>query len=122
MPFCYVDINRSPSFQSGLTSLRKRFPKIDKDLEEVWPDIARNHQEARQAESIPGFKNTLFKYRAKCSDMNRGSRGGYRIIGYYHQASNTLYPIFIYHKTDQSDINGREVAKLVKELLEMLEK
>ena len=119
MSLCYVDFDRSPTFQSLLASLRKRFPRIDDDLEGIWVDIARDHQHARQAESLIGFNNTVFKYRAKCSDMSRGSRGSYRIIGYYHEPTNTLYPIFIYHKSDQTDVDKRTVSLAVQELLQL---
>jgi len=66
-----------------------------------------------------GFGGTVFKYRAKCSDMKRGSKGSYRIIGYYHQPKNTLYPIFIYHKSDQDDVDKRTVSAAVQELLQL---
>jgi mRNA-degrading endonuclease RelE of RelBE toxin-antitoxin system len=116
---CYVDLQRSPTFQSALGSLRKRFPRIDDDLKEIWPDIARDFRHARQAESLVGFKNTAYKYRAKCSDMKRGSRGSYRVIAYYHEPKNTLYPVFIYHKSDQDDVDKRTVSAVVQELLQL---
>lgn len=118
MPLCYVDYKRSSTFTSLLSSLRKRFPRIDEDLADIWPNIARDYRNACRAESIPKFNDTVFKYRAKCSDMNRGSRGGYRVIGYYHGPENTLYPILIYHKADQEDVDEKSVANAVQELLQ----
>ena len=52
--------------------------------------------------------------------MKRGASGGYRIIADDHKETNTLYPIFIYHKTDQGDINPKEAARQIAELLAML--
>lgn len=118
MPLCYVDFKRSPTFQSLLASLKKRFPRIEEDLAVIWVDIAKDYRNARQAESVPRFKDSVFKYRAKCSDMSRGSRGGYRIIAYYHREKNTLYPILIYHKSDQEDVDPKTVATAVEELLQ----
>ena len=86
----------------------------------MWVDIAQDYQHARHADSIPRFRNTVFKYRVKCSDMQRGSRGSYRIIGYYHQPDNTLYPILIYHKSDQDDVEAKVVAAAIQELLDCL--
>ena len=119
MLLCHVDADRSPTFKSLVASLRKRFRHIDDDLREIWPDIAQDYRNARGAESIPGFANTVYKYRAKCSDSNKGSRGGYRVIGYYHQEANTLYPIYIYSKLDQSDVSAKTVTATVKELTQM---
>jgi hypothetical protein len=51
--------------------------------------------------------------------MNRGSKGSYRIIGYYDNPRNTLYPIFTYHKSDQSEVDAKTVADAVQELLQM---
>lgn len=121
MPLCYVDTNRSPTFKSLLNSFKKRFPRVEKDIEEIWPDIAQDYRHARQAESMPRFNDTVFKYRAKCSDMQRGSKGSFRIIGYYHQPNNTLYPILMYHKSDQHDVDRRGISEAIKELLESLE-
>jgi mRNA-degrading endonuclease RelE of RelBE toxin-antitoxin system len=120
VPPCFLDKERSPSFTSAVSALRERFPRIDSDLNEIWVDIALDHRNNRGAESIPKFNDTVFKYRTKCSDMKRGARGGYRIIAYYHMKSNILYPIFIYHKADRSDINIKETQKQVAELLESL--
>jgi len=121
VPACFLDKERSPSFTSAVSALRERFPNIDNDLDQIWVDVATDHRNARGAESIPKFNDTVFKYRTKCSDMNRGSRGGYRIIAYYRKETNVLYPIFIYHKADQSDINVKETTKQVNELLGALE-
>lgn len=120
MPLCFVDFNRSPTFAASLTLLRKQFPNIDRDLEQIWPDIARDYRKARQAESIPKFKDTVFKYRSKCSDMKRGASGGYRVIGFYHQPNNTLYPIFVYHKAENSDVQPKTVAACIQELLNLI--
>ena len=121
MSLCRVDLSRSPTYKYLLKCLKSQFPHVEDDLNEIWPDIARDYRRARQGESIPRFKDTVFKYRCKCSDMRRGSRGGYRVIGYYHQPENTLFPILLYHKALQLDVDAEIITQALRELLELLD-
>lgn len=121
MPQCFVNFDRSPTFKNLLDELRKRFPHIDKDLEPIWLDICQDYRHARQADAIPGLGIPIFKYRCKCSDMKRGASGGYRIAGYYHSPDNTLYPILIYCKVDQSDVDAETIGAAAEELLRAVE-
>ena len=121
MSLCRVDLHRSPTYKYLLERHKARFPRIENDLgDSFWVDIARDYRNARQAESVPGFKNTIFKYRAKCSDMRRGARGGYRVIAYYHLPENTLFPLLLYHKSDQDDTSAEIVQQAIDELLGLL--
>jgi mRNA-degrading endonuclease RelE of RelBE toxin-antitoxin system len=119
VPLCYVEF-RSPTFKILLDGLKKRFPHIEEDLKEVWVDIATDHERARHADPIPRYKRIIWKYRAPCSDMQRGAKGSYRIVAYFHQPKNTLYPILIYHKAERSDVDDKTIAAAMKELLELI--
>ena len=123
MPRCNVDHKRSPSFQALLEKYKKSgFPQIEDDVAEALTAIAQDHRNAKQAESIPKFNDSVFKYRQKCTDQKRGSQGGFRIIAYYDKATNTLYPIFIYPKSEKSDVDANTISRLVKELLAALDR
>lgn len=117
VPPCIVDSQRSLSFAKLLKSLTKRFPKIADDLAEVWPKIEQDYRQACGAESIPGGHDNIFKYQSKSTDMRKGAKNAFRIIGYYHAATNTLYPLFMYYKGDLSTISAKAITELVKDFL-----
>lgn len=121
MPPCLVDPDRSSSFANALKPLHKRFPHILEDLEEIWPKIAADYTQAAGAECIPGGKGLWFKYQSKSTDLRKGARNAFRVIGYYHELTNTLYPVFIYYKGDLSTIGPKAIGELVKTFLASLE-
>lgn len=48
----------------------------------------------------------------------RGKRGGFRVIYYWDKASETLYMLFLYRKSEQGDLSPAQVrtlARLVRE-------
>jgi hypothetical protein len=75
---------------------------------------------ARHARALLHFRNKVIKYRLPCSDQNRGTKGGYRLIAYFDENANTLYPISIFTKSDMEDIDDAEVTRCVQELEEAL--
>jgi len=66
------------------------------------------------------FQGKVFKYRVPCSDQGRGTRGGFRLIAYYHEPNNILYPISLYPKSDQDDIEDLEVTRCINELAQAM--
>jgi hypothetical protein len=73
-------------------ALKKRYRQIESDLNAMWPKIAQDYTGACSAERMTRFDGNLYKYRSKSTDMNKGARDGFRIIGYRYPETNTLYP------------------------------
>lgn len=120
MPPCYVKKDTSPTYQRSLDRLKKQFPHIEEDIEGILVDIAQDHRNARNAESIMRFGGKLFKYRAPCSDQARGSRGGFRVCGYYDEPTNTLHLILVWPKSEAEDLDYESKNKAVQELLQII--
>ena len=122
MPLCNVDHSRSPTFQGLLEKYKKAgFPHIEEDVAEALVAIAQDYRKAKHASSIPRCEDRVFKYRQKSTGQRRGSQGGFRIIGYFHGANNTLYPLFIYPKSERETIDAETIKELVEELLRSLD-
>jgi hypothetical protein len=102
-----------------IEKLRKRCPHIDADINKALAAIESDGN-ACQGRPMVRFGGTVIKYRLKCTDQNRGSRGGFRIIAFYDQTSNTIYPISIYLKSDIEDLPDEDVRGCVNELQEAL--
>lgn len=100
--------------------LKKSHPHIYEDLQEALIDIQKDFRHAKHATSIPGFNDTLFKYRQKSSDARKGTRSAFRIIAYYHKESHTIYPIVVYSKAVMEDYDRNELKRIVKDLAEVI--
>jgi len=117
---CLVDYRRSPTFGYLLEKYKKLFPHIENDVAATLSDARLNYRPARHARAMLHFNGTVFKYRVMCSDQGRGTRGGFRLIAFYDQTTNTLYPIFMYPKSEKADIEDEEVDRCLTELQEAL--
>lgn len=111
-----VQPDTSSLFGKKVKRLAKRFPNIEKDLQEFYSAIEENHRQKCGAAAVPKFGESVWKYRCRSSDLKRGKSGGYRIICYVDSDLFLIYPITIYAKADQSDITASEINKLVKAL------
>lgn len=115
MPPCRVDSTSSSDYTKTLRQLRRRFPKIQADLDELYGRIAENYECGdRMPRQIPELAGQLWKFRAKNSSENRGASYGFRVIG--RLRGDVMYLIFIYSKTDQDDITPEDAARRARKL------
>jgi len=120
VPPCHIRKDTSPTYATLLQNLKKQFPHIEEDVEGVLVDIALDFRHARHANSIPRFNDALFKYRVPSSDQGRGTRGGFRLCGYYDKQNNTLHLLLIWPKSQAEDLDYETKNKAIKELLKVL--
>lgn len=121
MPGCRIDADASRKFQHLVKQLTKKYPRLLHDLQDAFSAIERDYMRAAHASAIPGFGRTVWKYRWKSSDLQRGESGGIRIIALYDEQRNTLYPLFVYFKVQQEDVSTEAIMKAITELKEALE-
>ncbi len=124
MPGCKIDVEAAPHFLHLVEKLQRKYPHITDDLHEFFEAIERDFTtaaHARRIPRIPGLVAEVWKYRWKCSDQQKGTRGGMRVIAYRDSTTGTMYPLFIYVKAEQEDISPTQIAKAVRELREAIE-
>jgi hypothetical protein len=92
---CQIDDQASPDFQKHKRDLKK-YRHLDSDLAVAFEEIHLDFRTACHATPIPGYHGTVLKYRCANSDARKGRSGGYRILAFYHEASNTLFPFCLY--------------------------
>ena len=56
---------------------------------------------------------TVFKVRARNSDVQKGKSGGYRVI-YYLKTETQILLVTMYSKSEQSDITSAEIREILK--------
>jgi len=122
LPTCLIDATSSPDYERLLKKLRKKYPRAEEDLAAAFEDIARDFTTACQANAVPGFHRAVWKYRCKSSNMQRGRSGGFRILAYYAEASNTLFAIAVYTKDQyEQQPPTKDVRKWLSNLIRELE-
>nr|VFJ59462.1 MAG: mRNA-degrading endonuclease RelE, toxin component of the RelBE toxin-antitoxin system [Candidatus Kentron sp. FM]VFJ60156.1 MAG: mRNA-degrading endonuclease RelE, toxin component of the RelBE toxin-antitoxin system [Candidatus Kentron sp. FM]VFK12416.1 MAG: mRNA-degrading endonuclease RelE, toxin component of the RelBE toxin-antitoxin system [Candidatus Kentron sp. FM] len=103
-------IHYCAAFKRQLRRLSRKYRHIRSDLQ---PIIVRIEAGETPGDRIPSVGHIVYKVRAPNSDAGRGKTGGYRII-YLHTEENIVL-ISIYSKTEQSDIEVTEIARIIRE-------
>lgn len=120
---CIIDAEKSVTFQHHVKALKKKYPNVEADLKEAFQLIAQNHTSTCNVVVVPGIVSdpslrhygdrlVVYKYRVRSRDMQRGKRGGFRVLACYDKQTNTLYPFAVYTKEQyQSQPENREIVE-----------
>jgi len=108
-----TDVRFTLPFKRRLKSLAKRYRQIRADIQPVIDELQVGNF---IGDRIPGTDITVFKVRAKNSDIPTGKSGGYRIIYQVISPENVLL-LLIYAKSDQTDVSLEEITNAVEQAL-----
>ncbi len=65
-------------------------------------------------EPITGVDYPVFKLRVRNSDIQKGKRGGYRLI-YYAKLADQIILLTIYTKSEQVNIAASDIQQIIKD-------
>lgn len=106
-----VEVRTWPAFDDALTRLRRKYPRIDEDVRDAFQGDVGGRLDA-----LPGYSHRLWKYRIASRDMQRGKRGGFRVILYMdprpETTSKQVHLLTIYAKSERRDIPNDELLRL----------
>jgi mRNA-degrading endonuclease RelE of RelBE toxin-antitoxin system len=105
-----IEIRLTPEFQRKFKALRKKYRKIQADLQPILEDLQTG---SLPGDQIPGITDIVMKLRVKNSDTQKGKSGGYRLI-YWILSTEIVVLIDIYSKSDQSNIEVDEICQIIK--------
>jgi mRNA-degrading endonuclease RelE of RelBE toxin-antitoxin system len=108
-----TDVQFTLGFNRRLKALAKRYRQIQADIQPIVVALQAGNFIGDQ---ISGIDATLFKVRAKNSDIPTGKSGGYRVI-YQVISPESVLLLFIYAKSDQADISMDQIKNAVKQAL-----
>jgi len=111
-PLQPVHVEYTPEFKRSLRKLARKYHSIQTD---VQPVIKRLQTSDLIGDQISGTGYTLFKARARNSDIQKGKRSGYRII-YWLKTSKNIILVTIYSKLDQGDISAKKIRRIIKQV------
>lgn len=106
-----VALHYSAAFLRQLKRLRKKYRRIQSDLQPLLDELQRG---ATPGDRVQGTGHTVHKVRLPNSDAQRGTSGGYRVI-YYVQTAGGRLLVTIYSKAEQSDISTDDIRRIVEE-------
>lgn len=96
-------------FIRRLKGLTKRYRKIQNDIQPIIEELQLGNFIGDQ---IVGINFTIFKVRAKNSDIPTGKSGGYRVI-YQIVSPELVLLLLIYAKSDQADVSLDEIQDAI---------
>lgn len=112
MPNFRIRIDLSPQpFRHSLNSLEESYQNIRRDLDSLFRRL-----EADGPQMNRSIGHGVYKERCASSDMQRGKRGGFRVLIYRRGAD--LIPLLIYAKADREDVTDDEIRALITSLQE----
>lgn len=106
-------VNALPLFEKSVKQLRKKFPAIDDIVNELVNQI---EADERPGDKIPNVGYDVYKVRLKNPDAQSGKSGGFRAI-YYVRLENVVFMMTVYSKSQQSDVNIRELRQMIEDIL-----
>ncbi|MFM7191651.1 MAG: type II toxin-antitoxin system RelE family toxin [Microcystaceae cyanobacterium] len=96
-------------FLRRLKALTKRYRNIQADIQPIIEELQTGNFIGDQ---ISGLDSTIFKVRAKNSDIPIGKSGGYRVI-YQVISPQLVLLLLIYAKSDQADVSISEIQAVI---------
>jgi mRNA-degrading endonuclease RelE of RelBE toxin-antitoxin system len=117
---CFIHDQGTHIFQRQLKDLRKKYPKVDGDLAAAYEDIRQDHQRACYAIPINNFGGSIWRYRFASTDMQRGRSGGFRLMAYYQDSTDSLHPFCIHTKAQFEFPDAKELKRWIKECIDDL--
>ncbi|HSZ24330.1 MAG TPA: type II toxin-antitoxin system RelE/ParE family toxin [Cytophagaceae bacterium] len=93
-------------FEKQLKRLTKKFPSLKKEFGYL---IVSLKEKPNQGTSIG---NHCYKIRLAISSKGKGKSGGARVITYIQVVQEKIYLLTIYDKSEQSDMNDKELKNL----------
>ena|SRR5699024_6096243 len=103
------------TFEKEYNKLKRRFPNIDNDFEELLDEIEIQGSLGDPWQGIIKDGNKVFKKRMKNTSARKSKRGGFRVVEYLVTEDNTVYLLDIYSKSDKEDISKQRIRDLIKQ-------
>jgi mRNA-degrading endonuclease RelE of RelBE toxin-antitoxin system len=106
-----IEVIYSERFVREARQLKKTYRHVLSDILTLYDPLVAGDT---PGDRIQGLPFAVYKARVRNSDARRGKSGGYRII-YYLETDEKRVLIFIYSKSDQSDIRAETIRRLIAE-------
>lgn len=97
-------------FGKQLKRLAKKFPSLKKEYAELIASLKENPQQGKN------LGNNCYKIRLAIASKQKGKSGGARVITHVQVIDTKIYLLSIYDKSEQADINDKELDNWLREI------
>ena len=97
-------------FERQANRLIKKYPSLKKELLLLINTLKENPAQGS------GIGKSCYKIRISIASKGKGKSGGARIITYVTISENTIYLLSIYDKSEQENINDKELVSLLEKV------
>jgi len=97
-------------FEKELKRLVKKFPSVKGEYADLIVRVSQN------PETGTFLGNYCYKIRLAISSKGKGKSGGARVITYLYIATETVYLLTIYDKSEKADLKHNELKEMIESL------
>lgn len=97
-------------FGKQLKRLAKKFPSLKNEFAELIASLKENPEQGID------LGNNCYKIRLAIASKQKGKSGGARVITYVHVIDTKIYLLSIYDKSEQADINDKNLDNWLKNI------
>lgn len=101
------DILTIAVFEKQAKQLKKKYPSLKTELVQLVNTLMHN------PETGTALGNSCYKIRLAIASKGKGKSGGARVITYVAITDTTVTLLYIYDKSEQSDISDKELLRLL---------
>jgi mRNA-degrading endonuclease RelE of RelBE toxin-antitoxin system len=98
------------SFKRRARKLIRKYPSLKEELDRLLEELSKD----------PTLGTPLgqdcYKIRLRIASKGKGKSGGARVISYVLVKDLSVYLLTIYDKSEQSDVERKELQRLIKEI------
>lgn len=97
-------------FGKQLKRLAKKFPSLKNEFAELIASLKENPEQGID------LGNNCYKIRLAIASKQKGKSGGARVITYVQVIDTKIYLLSIYDKSEQADINDKNLDNWLKNI------
>jgi mRNA-degrading endonuclease RelE of RelBE toxin-antitoxin system len=106
------NINLSKRFVKDLKNLKKKFDKIENDLDTLFSALSKDNIIGDRVQNFKSFE--IYKARLRNSSSGKSKSGGFRVIYYLKRNNSEILALTIYSKSQKTDISKKEILNILK--------
>ena len=99
-----------PSFERQLKRLSKKYPSLKQEFFELIESLEKNPEQGTN------LGNNCYKIRISIESKGKGKSGGARAITYLFIATETVYLLTIYDKSEKENLKPNELKMMIESL------
>ena len=99
-----------PPFEKQIKRLVKKYPSLKSEYLNLIESLEKNPNQGSN------IGNNCFKIRISIASKGKGKSGGARVITHFVIEDKTIYLLSIYDKSEQSDIQDKELKMLLSSI------